>query len=120
MLGSVIRMIGTGKVDLVMEEYNDGDPVIRIDVENGTVTRLSTGEVLSFALDANGYNKRPLFVEVQSETDASVYHVYKPDEDDPRTWICDCPDFRYRRFELNETCKHIGFEYTGVYRRMKT
>ena len=101
-------------------EGPDGtDIVLTIDRVAGTVTRISTGETLSFATDKPGINRRPQMEIVESQTRIDrEYHVYKVDPDDPFTWICDCEDFHHRRFGMAETCKHIGFAHSGHYKRL--
>jgi hypothetical protein len=43
---------------------------------------------------------------ISSSREKSVkYHVhYSPML---KRWLCDCPDFRYRRMDSGENCKHI-------------
>lgn len=104
--------------DIKVPGFRYGEPILRVSMIDFTVTRLSTGEEINFATDADGYCNRPGFVMVPSETDAKKeYMVSKIDPSDPRTWLCTCPDFVNRRAHQNRSCKHIGYAFGIGYER---
>ena len=59
------------------------------------------------------------FEEVEIEHCTEVYRIYQVDPEDWRTWVCDCPDYKHRRFERGESCKHIGYLVEGYYVRLQ-
>ena len=99
---------------------NNNRPFLRIEFDKAMVTNLISGEKLSIIDAFPGYRERMGAIEmVPSESDPDKeYMITKVDKSDPRTWTCSCPDFIFRRFEMRQTCKHVGYAETGEYTRL--
>jgi len=110
-----VKSEGDGVVTISINGFNHGKPLFLLDTNRNILVHVSSDTEIKYGSDADGYCDRNIAMVPSQTDDDKEYMVTKVNPLDPRTWTCSCPDFIYRRRELNQTCKHIGYAYSGTY-----